>query len=335
MFDFRLKMPENNSTENLQLTLTQNLPLDRNPAAVYLASLRVTGRRSVQHHLTAIAKMVAGEKADCFSFPWQTLRYQHTAAIQAQLRDKYRTVTANQMIKALRRVLHEAWNLGLMEAEEYRRAANIKLIKGQSLPSGRALKEAELLALLKICQKDKGPGGTRDFALIAVMYSTGLRRSELVALDLAHYDFSEKSLNVKSGKGGKERLVFLEDGAAEALNSWLVIRKDEPGALFLPINKGGNISQRRLTDQAILWILEKRAKEAGVNHFSPHDLRRTFISDLLEAGADISTVQKMAGHANVTTTARYDRRGDEAQKKAASLLRLPLNPDLESEPLPS
>ena len=75
-------------------------------------------------------------------------------------------------------------------------------------------------------------------------------------------------------------------------------------ALFCPINKSGKIALRHLTDQAILYMLRKRARQAKVDAFSPHDLRRTFIGDLLDAGADISTVQALAGHANVQTTAR-------------------------------
>jgi site-specific recombinase XerD len=80
---------------------------------------------------------------------------------------------------------------------------------------------------------------------------------------------------------------------------------------------------RRMTDQAVYHILANRAKRAGVFHFSPHDMRRTFVSDLLDAGADIATVSKMAGHANVQTTARYDRRGEAAKQKAATLLTIP------------
>jgi site-specific recombinase XerD len=80
------------------------------------------------------------------------------------------------------------------------------------------------------------------------------------------------------------------------------------------------VQLRRMTPQAVLLIVQKRATEAGVESFSPHDFRRTFCSDLLDAGVDIVTVQKLAGHASPVTTAKYDRRGEEAKRRAVQRL---------------
>lgn len=304
-------------------TLLRSLPPDHHPAFVYLASLGPGSRRTMSEALTTIARILTGDRADLTSLPWSALRYAHTAFIRAKVMEKYKPSTANKMLAALRGVLRDAWRLGQMSAEDFQRASDVRAIKSQTLPRGRALAAGELGALMRTCCDDVSPAGVRDGAMIACLYTLGLRRSELVGLNVADFNPESGETRVIAGKGRKDRLGYATNGCADALADWLRLRGSEPGPLFVSINKGGRIVSRRLTDQSVLHILRKRGAEAGLAVFSPHDLRRSFISDLLEAGADISTVQQLANHSNVQTTVRYDRRGEVAKKKAASLLHVP------------
>ncbi len=281
--------------------------------------------------LDTVAGLITSYRCNAKTLDWSALRYQHTTAVRSLLADIYAPATANKILAALRGVLKEAWRLGQMDVEDYQRAADLGPIRGSQAERGRALAGDELQRLFVVCAKDVTPAGCRDAALIATLYGCGLRRSEVVALDIADYGLESGGITVRSGKGRKARLTYVPKGARPALAAWLSARGTAAGALFCPVNKGGKISYRRMTDQAIRKILKKRGAEAGLSPFTPHDLRRTMIGDLLDAGADISTVQRLAGHANVTTTARYDRRGESAKKRAASLIDVPYTPQ-DAEP---
>lgn len=318
-------MNEITTTKTTAIVTATTYAPDKNPALVYLAGLRsASSRRPQEQSLRAIVAIVApGISFD--AFPWHVLEYQHTHAISAQLAQKYSAATANRHLTALRGALKECWRLRYISAEEYQRAIDFKAIPGTKAAQaekGRHLKQGELSALLDICM-DGTKAGTRDAALIAIAYVCGLRRAELAGLQLADYDKDAGTLKITKGKGNKERVTPVADGAQDSLDAWLEARGPWAGALFTAIRKGDHMTLDPLSDQSVYDILAKRAEEAKVKKFSPHDLRRTFAGDLLDAGADISTVQKLMGHANANTTAGYDRRDAKAKKKAVNLLHLP------------
>lgn len=305
-----------------ELTVVSNTPLDRNPAAVYLAGLANDKARRVQAQaLAVVAEMLTGSP-EIMSCNWAGVNYAYLQAVRAKLAERYAAATSNRILSAIRGVLKAAFLLEQIAAEDYQRAIMVKNVTGTTLPAGRELASGELAALMAACEADTSPAGVRDAAIIALAYSCGLRRDEITSLDLGDYD-KETGRLVIHGKRNKERTAYLINGAARAMADWLTIRGGAAGALFFPVNKGGMIAERRMTNQAIYNLLSKRGAEAGVSDFSPHDLRRTFVGDLLEAGADIAIVARMAGHASVTTTARYDRRPEQAKHKAAGLLHVP------------
>jgi site-specific recombinase XerD len=318
----------------LALTKSRNLldnrtilPPNKHPAKVYLAHLaKGSSRVSMASTLEKVARLISRDRFGAEEFPWHRLHTAHLEAIRSELRERYKPATANKYLAAIRGVLKAAWKLDLISTDEYQKAISVDPVRGETLPRGRALTSGELRALFEACAADQTPAGRRDAALMAVLYGAGLRRAEAVALDLADYSPDTGELRILGGKGRKDRIAYATNGALLALEGWLKVRRSESGPLLLPVSQMGEIQYRRMTTQAVYFVLRKRAKEASIPSFSPHDLRRSFISDLLDCGADISLVQQLAGHAKVTTTQRYDRRPEAAKKKAAEMLIMPFVP---------
>jgi site-specific recombinase XerD len=294
--------------------------LDRHPAAVYLASLSPGSRRTMRGALRTIAEIVTA-KADEVAMPWQRLDFAHATAIRTRLAEKYAPATSNRMLASMKGVIKTAFKLGLISAEQMSRATSIEPVRGFRLPRGRSISPGELRSLFGICDPKKAVGA-RDAALLGLLYAAGLRRAEVVALDVDHLEVTSGAVVVR-GKGNKERRVYVSKGALDAARAWLGHRGDEPGPLLTPVAKGGRIELRRMTDQAVAERVRHLATKAGVSTLSPHDFRKSFVGDLLDAGADLATVQQIAGHASPATTSKYDRRGDRAKKRAADLLHVP------------
>ena len=193
-------------------------------------------------------------------------------------------------------------------------------MRGQRLPSGRSLTASEAHKLQRACQQDKSLAGKRDHALIALILATGLRRSEVVAIDIDDYNSRTGLLNIHSGKGNKQRLAYLNSESRQIIRQWRILRGDQPGSLFNPVTKNNQVLNRPLVSQSVYDIIKQRAEQAQIGNVRPHDLRRTFVTQLLEAGVDLNTTRQLAGHQDIQTTARYDFRSEKTQKKAVQQL---------------
>lgn len=209
-----------------------------------------------------------------------------------------------------------------MSLENYTRATDLRRINSPTQKlRGRALSTDEIAAVMDTCLKQNSKAiDIRDAALIAILRGGGIRRNEAVNLELRDLNPTTAALEIREGKRKSYRTVYLPSAAIEIVLQWLELRGRKPGALLCPVRKGGKVELRHMSADAVLKILRRRGVQADVEEFSPHDFRRTFCSDLLDAGVDIVTVQKLAGHASVTTTAKYDRRGEEVKRLAVEQL---------------
>lgn len=175
------------------------------------------------------------------------------------------------------------------------------------------ISDAELRRLLEMPMKEKGDAGDssgvkkwRDRAILELLFSTGLRVSELCSLDRDTINLDRDEFSIR-GKGEKVRLVFLSDRARETIRDYLAQRKDLGEALFTNLsNINVKTKDDRLTPRSVERIIKKYAIKAGITKkVTPHTLRHSFATDLLQNGADIRSVQMMLGHSSVSTTQIY------------------------------
>lgn len=296
------------------------------PVTVFLTGYTsANSRRAMVSSLCAVASAISGrEVTDPRSVPWHELRFEHVGAVKAKMATTYASTTVNRHLTALRGIVKTCWRLGLVEREVYDRVADVKLMKASRPEAGRALSVEEVTQLFTSC--DVPPTESlaklyaRDAALLALTLGCGLRRAEVCELHFSSYDLKQGCLHVH-GKGDKYRVVYLPPKSKDRLDAWLKVRGDKPGHLVCPFTVTNEpMVGKPLAHQGLTYVLEKICLRSGIAGFSPHDLRRTFITRLLDKGADPLVVSKLAGHSNVQTTLKYDRRGEKAKQDAVTLL---------------
>jgi site-specific recombinase XerC len=293
-----------------------------NPAATYIESLGEGSRRTMAQAIEVIRDVLfPGVEID--GVQWHLVTYVDAVSLRAHLAARYSPASGNKILAAFRGVLRAAFLQGDMTSDQMTRACAVKAIRGASAPVGRALEAGELTALHAASEARRPVGAARDRALLALLHGAGLRRAELVALDLGDLDVERADLRVR-GKGAKVRVVPLPAWAVAAVAAWVAIRGDGEGPLLFPVGRADRIVRRRLQAGSIADVLERLGGAAHVEHFGPHDMRRTYASALLTEGTDVATVQALVGHASPATTVRsYDRRGDACRRRAVERLEGP------------
>lgn len=283
-------------------------------------------RRSMAAALDRAAAITGRAAAEV---PWWQLRNEDVAAIRAALIEQGAAPsTVNLTIAAVRAVLRTAWRMDLISADEMARATDVPSWRAHRLPRGRMLPAEELERLFRAAAKSSPASlAKRDAAMLSVLLGCGLRAAELTSLTVDQYDRGTGEVRVLRGKGAKDRLAYLAEPGRRAMARWLEARGPSSGALFCAIRFAGDpligTSAPHLSPKGLYYRVRALVRRASLGHASPHDFRRTFISMLLDSGTDISTVQQLAGHSSVITTQRYDRRPEDAKKKAAYGVHIP------------
>ncbi|MDO5532560.1 site-specific integrase [Sutterella sp.] len=300
-------------------------PVDEgvNAALAYLAELSTDVSRSVVRSRLNVAARWLGFP-DAASCPWGQLRFVHVVGFLHELSDK-RGLSANSVnayLSAVKGVAETAWRLRQMDHLSFAEIKAVKSLRVYREPAGRALTSDESRKLIEAAESESGSKSVRDQAVLALLLGCGLRRAEVTRLRFENLSLADGTLRV-IGKGNKERKVFLSGVIAEKVRAWVELRGDTPGWLFGRITKGGRVLLNSPLDPSSVGRIVGRAQDdSGIAPITTHDLRRTFATRLLAKNVDIVAVKNLMGHSNVATTAKYDRRSEEALQRAAELAEL-------------
>ncbi len=313
---------------NTHADIVTSKEAQKNLVYLYMGEVNECSRATYLFALNKVARKLGDafpefdDAVDAWALDWKIVRNPHTTMIKRWLLETGKTTSAHKTLAAVKGILEKAFDLELITADDYLRAikpCKVKVNKQLRAASGRMLTEEELDALLATCDKGNPARAARDRAIISIFRQVGTRLAEVSKLMLADYapDFAPGTGRlICHGKGNKDRTLYIKNGTLKALNEWIKIRGTEPGPLFWPILKADIAFNRRVGPTSIWHMLGIRGKNAGLAHFTPHDLRRSFASRLLDEGVDISTIADLMGHTDPSVTKGYDRRGEQRKQDA-------------------
>jgi integrase/recombinase XerD len=270
----------------------------------YSENTRVAYRNDLDQFLNFLRN-----RADPRVDGWKEVSKNHLVAYILHLKTdrEYASTTVARKVAAIKSFFHFLVSETLI-ADDPTATLDSPRVK-KYLP--RAISQEDVETLLEAASQSDTPRGLRDRAILELLYATGMRVSELVALDVGDVDLASASVRC-FGKGGKERVIPIYERAVLAAERYLtkgrihLLRDPERKALFL--NQRG----QRLTRQGLWLIVKGYVKEAGLKvQVTPHTLRHSFATHMLRGGANLRNVQELLGHANIATTQVYTQVSNE------------------------
>ncbi|MCH7423895.1 site-specific integrase [Shewanella sp. MM_2022_3] len=288
--------------------------------ALYLSRLAPNSQRSIASQMRSIAQLMDWPD-EAIGKQLSSINYQQAMQIRALLiHEQWSARSINRAMTAIKSIVKVAALMGEADMQQVAHINSIANMK-HGAHQGNPLSAEQVTKLLALLSKRQDTYGLRTLAIFALFLGTGLRRSELAALTLADYDSVTSTIKVVAGKGNKSRILFLPDWVEQHVIAWLNVRKMHSGPLICHCRTTGiMVHYRPVSRDALYRLVKDKLGDIGVMGASPHDLRRTFITRLLEQNVDINTVRQMAGHADISTTTIYDKRGDAFMREAAATL---------------
>jgi site-specific recombinase XerD len=280
---------------------TLTLPeLDQSKAAVLNSLGSLQSRRSYRYAMEEFIQWYCSE-------PRLALNRSVVLRYRLQLEGaQLAPATINVRLAAIRRLAYEAADSGLLSPDLVAGIRRVKGVKRLGRRTGNWLSVQQGQLLLNVTDPST-PRGRRDAAMLALLLGCGLRRSELVALDISHFQQREEHWAIVDlvGKGGHVRTVPVPEWVKRAVDGWARAAGIGEGRLFRSIRKNGTLWGSGVTQNVVWYVVKGCAKRAGIDRLAPHDLRRSCARMCHVAGGELEQIQFLLGHASVQTTERY------------------------------
>lgn len=275
--------------------------------------------------LNSIARQLDA-RTTATTYPWHELARRDVLDVRRKLLERGQPATVRKHMSALRGLVRELYACGDIDAARLTELTVLPRVRGAATPAGRALSNLELKLLVSACDP-KTIIGARDGAILALLYGAGLRRQEACDAKWGTLSFSRGNGEIRViGKGRRARVIPLLGGAREMLRPFALMRGIYIAGPILCDARSVADCHAGLSLRGLNAACVAMARRAGILPFSPHDLRRTFASNLLASSGDAGVVQHLLGHANVSTTMIYDRRSSESARRAVEGVSIPWRP---------